>query len=42
MYFLPKYFDGVFVLPLPRNAQKRTFKKSEGKKGGWWVGGSEI
>jgi hypothetical protein len=37
--FLPKYFYGVFELPLPRNAQKRTKKKSQGKKsrmvGGW-------
>jgi hypothetical protein len=40
MDFLPKYFGGVFELPLPRNAQKRTLKKSQGKKSrmvGWWV-----
>jgi hypothetical protein len=30
MDFLQKYFYGVFELPLPRNAQKRT-KKSEEK-----------
>jgi hypothetical protein len=40
--FLPTYFYGVFELPLPRNAQKRTKKKSQEKKVGWWVGGSEI
>jgi hypothetical protein len=40
--FLPKYFNGVFELPLPRNAQKRTKKKNQEKKVGWWVGGSEI
>jgi hypothetical protein len=41
--FLPKYFNGVFELPLPRNAhQKRTKKKVKKKKVGWWVGGSEI
>jgi hypothetical protein len=37
--FLPKYFYGVFELPLPRNAPKRTKKKSQEKKsrmvGGW-------
>jgi hypothetical protein len=27
-----KYFYGVFEPPLPRNAQKRTKKKSQGKK----------
>jgi hypothetical protein len=27
MDFLQKYFYGVFELPLPRNAQKRTKKK---------------
>jgi hypothetical protein len=32
MDFLQKYFNGVFELPLPRNAQKRTKKKSDG---GW-------
>jgi hypothetical protein len=42
MYFLQKYFNGVFELPLPRNAQKRTKKKIKKKKFGWWVGGSEI
>jgi len=26
--FLPKYCNGVFELPLPRNAQKRTKKNS--------------
>jgi hypothetical protein len=38
--FLPKYFYCVFELPLPRNAQKRTKKKSQGKKksDGGWVG----
>jgi hypothetical protein len=38
--FLPKYFYGVVELPLPRNAQKRTPKKSQGKKksDGGWVG----
>jgi hypothetical protein len=41
MDFLQKYFYGVFELPLPRNAQKRTKKKLR-KKVGWWVGGSEI
>jgi hypothetical protein len=39
MDFLQKYFYGVFELPLPRNAQKRTKKKSQEKKvrmvGGW-------
>jgi hypothetical protein len=45
--FLPKYFNGVFELRLPRNAQKRTeicfiLKKVKKKKVGWWVGGSEI
>jgi hypothetical protein len=38
--FLPKYFCGDFELPLPRNAQKRTKKKSQEKKGqmvGGWV-----
>jgi hypothetical protein len=42
--FLPKYFNGVFELPLPRNAQKRTKKKVKKKKTkvGWWVGGSGI
>jgi hypothetical protein len=33
---------GVFELPLPRNAQKRTKKKVKKKKVGWRVGGSEI
>jgi hypothetical protein len=37
MDFLQKYWYGVFELPLPRNAQKRTKKKA-----GWWVGGSGI
>jgi hypothetical protein len=42
MDFLQKYFYGVFELPLPRNAQKRTKQKIQGeKKFGWWVGGSE-
>jgi hypothetical protein len=39
MDFLQKYFDGVFEIPLPRNAQKRTKRKCQGKKsrmvGGW-------
>jgi hypothetical protein len=41
MDFLQKYVYGVFELPLPRNAQKRTKKKSQEKKvgrrtvGGW-------
>jgi hypothetical protein len=37
---LQKYFGGVFELPLPRNAQKRTKKKVKKKKGsdGGWVG----
>jgi hypothetical protein len=41
MDFLQKYFYGVFELPLPRNAQKRTKKKSQEKKSrmvGGWVG----
>jgi hypothetical protein len=39
MDFLQKYFYGVFELPLPRNAQKRTKKKSrEQKSDGGWVG----
>jgi hypothetical protein len=33
---------GVFKLPLPRNAQKRTTKKIKEKNVGWWVGGSGI
>jgi hypothetical protein len=42
MDFLQKYFYGVFELPLPRNAQKRTKTKSQEKKVGWWGGGSGI
>jgi hypothetical protein len=42
MDFLQKCFCGVFELPLPRNAQKRTGKKIKGKKVVWWVGGSGI
>jgi hypothetical protein len=43
MDYLQKYFHGVFELPLPRNAQKRTKTKSQKKtKVGWWVGGSGI
>jgi hypothetical protein len=39
MDFLRTYFYGVFELPLPRNAQKRTKKKSRKKKSdGGWVG----
>jgi hypothetical protein len=40
MDFLQKYFYGVFELPLPRNAQKRTKKKAKKKKSrrGGWVG----
>jgi hypothetical protein len=41
MNFLQKHFNGVFELPLPRNAQKRTQKNPQ-KKVGWWVGGSGI
>jgi hypothetical protein len=41
MDFLQKYVHGVFELPLPRNAQKRT-KNNSRKKIRWWVGGSEI
>jgi hypothetical protein len=40
MDFLQKHLYGVFELPLPRNAQKRT-KKNKTKLG-WWVGGSGI
>jgi hypothetical protein len=37
--FLQKYVDGVFELTLPRNAQKRTKKKSKKQKSdGGWVG----
>jgi hypothetical protein len=42
MDFLQKCVYGVLELPLPRNAQKRTKKKSRKQKFGWWVGGSEI
>jgi hypothetical protein len=42
MDFLQKYFNGVFELPFPRNAQKRTKTKVKGKKVGWRVGGSGI
>jgi hypothetical protein len=37
--FLQKYVYGVFELPLPRNAQKRTKKKCQEKKsaGGWEI-----
>jgi hypothetical protein len=43
MDFLQKYLYGVFELPLPRNAQKLTKKKSQGKKKSeGWVGGSGI
>jgi hypothetical protein len=39
MDFLQKYFNGVFELPLPRNAQKRTKKKVKKKSSdGGWVG----
>jgi hypothetical protein len=37
--FSTRNFCGVFELPLPRNAQKRTGKKSQEKKVGWRVGG---
>jgi hypothetical protein len=40
MDFLQTCFYGVFELPLPRNAQKRTKKKAKKKKGrmvGGWV-----
>jgi hypothetical protein len=40
--FLQKYLRGVFELPLPRNAQKRTKTTSQEKKVGWWVGGSGL
>jgi hypothetical protein len=42
MDFLQKHFNGVFELPLPRNARKRTKKNAKKKNVGWWVGGSEI
>jgi hypothetical protein len=42
MDFLQKHFSGVFELPLPRNARKRTVKKTREKKVGWWVGGSRF
>jgi hypothetical protein len=42
MGFCKKYLCGVFELPLPRNVQKRTLKKGQEKKVGWWVGGSGI
>jgi hypothetical protein len=32
MDFLQKYAHGVFELPLPRNAQKRTLKKNQETK----------
>jgi hypothetical protein len=40
MDFLQKCFYGVFELPLPRNAQKRTKKnaKKKRKSAGGWVG----
>jgi hypothetical protein len=40
MDFLQFFFYGVFELPLPRNAQKRTKKRSQEKKSrrGGWVG----
>jgi hypothetical protein len=38
MDFLQKYLYGVFELSLPRNAQKRSKKKSQEKKS-WMVGG---
>jgi hypothetical protein len=34
MEFLPKYFYGVFELPLPRNAQKLTKTKSRKQNDG--------
>jgi hypothetical protein len=39
--FLKKYFNGVFELPLPRNAQKRTkmVLKKKVKKKSWVLGG---
>jgi hypothetical protein len=43
MDFLQKHFCGVFELPLPTNAQKRTKKKKpRKKKSEGWVGGSGI
>jgi hypothetical protein len=41
MDFLQKYFSGVFGLPSPRNAQKRTKQKGQGAKisgVGWFLG----
>jgi hypothetical protein len=40
MDFLQKHVRGVFELPLPRNAQKRTYKKN--KKKSRLVGGSGV
>jgi hypothetical protein len=40
--FLQKYFNGVFELPLPRNAQKRTKKKSQEKKAGCRMAGGWV
>jgi hypothetical protein len=40
MGFLQKYFNGVFELPLPRNAQKRTRKKVKKQNNlgvGWFL-----
>jgi hypothetical protein len=43
MDFLQKYCNGVFELPLPRNAQNRTKKKVKGGgEAGRWVGGSGV
>jgi hypothetical protein len=38
MDFLQKYFYGVFELPLPRYARKRTKKIAKKKRISWWVG----
>jgi hypothetical protein len=38
MDFLQKYFNGVFELHLPRNAQKRTKNKRRKKSAAGWVG----
>jgi hypothetical protein len=44
MDFVQKHFMacGVFELPLPKNAPKRTKTKLKEKKVGRWVGGSGI
>jgi hypothetical protein len=37
MDFSQEHVRGVFVLRLPRNAQKRTKKMGKKKKVGWWL-----